>query len=323
MISKKVKNVFKSIKKIKLGRRIWELLSWYRYRRLMKIDDATFAKITYKQIRGEELNLDNPALFNEKLWTLKLLNRDPLLTQCTDKYLVRDYVEKCGIGDILIDLYGVFERPEEINFDELPEEVFIKCNHTCGYNLIYNKNKNFDYKDFYKRFGFALKQNHYWLSREWNYKNIPPRIVCEKVLRDSNGNLPEDYKFMCFDGKPELVIYSVNIVNEDGEQNYSGTRYSNVYDMNFKYVPMKTTHQTSETLDVSRPKNFDRMIKYASILSKPFPHCRVDLYNIEGAIYFGELTFYHAGGYGNISPMEWAIKLGNLIDLNSGKIVLM
>lgn len=298
-----------------------EKISWKSYKKKLSMDDYTFARKTYYKRKGEHLNLTNPQTFNEKLWILKFINRDPLTTLCSDKYLVRKYIESNGFGEILIPLLGVYDSANDINFAAFKEEVIIKCNHTSGYNVIYNKNNKFNKRLFAKRFNYVLKQNHYWLSREWNYKDIKPKIICEKVIRDKQQKLPEDYKFLCFDGKPMYVIHSNNIIDEKGEHNFNEDRVSNVYDMKYNYIPMQTTYRTDANIMLEKPKNFDKMIEIATVLSSPFAHCRVDLYNVDGQIYFGEITFFHSGGYGNIMPKEWQYKLGSLINLHSEKII--
>lgn len=307
-------------RKSKTISKINKTLSLIEMKHMSRYDDVTYAKKYYKKYTGKRLDLDNPKSFNEKIWWLKLYNRDPLLTVCSDKYAVRDYVKECGLRRILTNIYGVYKNANDINFDQFEDEVFLKCTHGSGVNIIYDPNKPFDRSDFINTFNSHLKHNAYLNSREWGYKNIKPQIICEEVIRDKSGQLPEDYKFLCFDGEPKLLIRSVGVCGVDGRHSVTGERISNVYDMDYKYIPIITSFPTREGALSKRPENFEDMILIARILSKPFPHCRVDLYNINGKIYFGEITFYHSGGCGNIEPEEWALKMGEWINLDSPKI---
>lgn len=287
---------------------------------LRGLSDEKFAKMKYKANTGKSLNLENPITFNEKLWWLKLNNRDPLLTICSDKFKVREYVKKCGLGHILTKLYGVYDNADDIIFDELPDRVFIKTNHGSGTNIIWDRNNPFDKEKFRKRFNKALKQNYYWQSREWNYKNIEPKIIVEEFLEDTNNNSLIDYRFFCFGGKVKILSVDLGICAPDGS--HSAFPVKNIYDTNFNYLDVKIERKNFDKSLVKKPKNFEKMIEYAEILSKPFPHCRVDLYNIDGKIYFGELTFYHGGCCQKITPAKWDRQMGDWIDLNSDKIVL-
>lgn len=287
---------------------------------MSKYNDKEYAIRFYKKYRGEYLDIDNPKLFNEKIWWLKFNNRDPLITQCSDKYLVRDYVKECGLEDILTQLYGVYHTAEDVKFQEFEKEIFLKCNHGSGVNIIFDPHKKFDKKAFIKNFNRQLKHNSYYNSREWGYKDINPVIIAEEVIRDSKGNLPEDFKFLCFDGEPKLLIRSMGVCDIEGKHSLTGKRISNVYDMDYNYVPITTSFPTKEDEMTDKPINFEQMKDVARKLSEPFPHCRVDLYNVEGVIYFGEITFYHSGGCGNIEPQQWALKMGSWINLESDKV---
>ena len=281
------------------------------------VPDDVYARRMYRRYTGLTLHLDNPELFNEKLWWLKLNYRNPLMTQCTDKYRVREYIKKCGFEDILTILFGVYENARDVPINKYDHDVFIKCNHGSGTNLIYNPSNTFDQARFISDFNYDLKQNHFWNSREWNYKNIKPKIICEQVLRDKEGKLPKDYKFMCFQGTPKLLFLENEVCDENGRHNTSGTRFVNVYDMDFNLTPITSGCPSRQDIIINKPSTFEYMKKIAETLSRPFPHCRVDLYDIDGKVYFGEMTFYHGGGCVDIQPLEWQIKMGAWIDLNA------
>ncbi len=298
----------------KLARYLWLKWKWAERTKTLKIHDIEFAKSIYAKKMGKELNLDNPITYDDKLWYLKFSNRDPLLTQCSDKFQVRKYVTQCGLGHILNELYGVYENARDIDFESIPSPCFIKCNHTSGYNTMFDKDKPFDKKDFVRRFNFALKQNYYALYREWNYKNIKPLIICERVLRDPHSPVGlVDYRIFCFSGQAKVFVIGIETCAEDGSHSGKGRR--NFYDMNFNLLNMKLNYDNFPLELVPKPINFETMVSYAEILAQPFPHCRVDFYNIDGKIYFGEITFYQGGALNKIEPEEWAIRLGEWIDL--------
>jgi len=306
--------------KNRLARNIYSIANTVKVNSLSWVSDETFAKMKYKENRGLTLNLDNPKRFNEKLWWLKLNNRDPLLTICSDKYLVRDYVKDLGLEHILNDLYGVYERAEDIDFEELPDQAFIKTNHGSGTNILWNKENPFNKNKFIKNFNKSLKQNYYLQSREWNYKDIKPKIIVEKVLEDKDNSSLIDYKFMCFHGEVKLLFVDYETASKDGTHNPYATR--NIYDKNFNYLDVKVGREHFDKFLISKPKKYKKMIEYAEKLSNPFPHCRVDLYNVNGQIFFGEITFYHGGGNQKIVPDEWDYKMGNWINIESSKIKL-
>ena len=288
---------------------------------MLILPDEKYAQWFHKLYCKKPLDLKNPKTFDEKLWWLKLNNRDPLLTKCSDKDAVRDYVKECGLEDILLEQVGIYDNAKEISFEDFNGmgEIIFKCTHGSGENYILSPEKKNNLKTFRRRFNFALRQNAYWFSREWNYKNVKRRIVAEKVVRDKNGKLPLDYKFMCFDGEPKLLFLDLGLYTDDLIYNEKYPR--NIYDMNFQLLPVWETRPNYEG-QVDKPENFERMVEIARTLSKPFPHCRVDLYNLDGKIYFGEITFYHGGGCNDVQPEEWDLKIGSWIDTKSNKIVL-
>lgn len=282
------------------------------------LSDEEFAKMHYFQKRGKELNLETPQTFDEKLWYLKLHNRDPLLKKCTDKYLVREYVKECGLGHILNALYGVYDRFEDIDFSKLPDKCILKCNHTSGTNAIFDRNGTFDYKYQKNEFDFFMNRDSYWGYREWNYKDIEKKIICERLLEQPGKDCLDDYKFMCFHGKVKLVFGEIGICEQDGSHNADSKR--NVYTRDYELLKhVKFTRDNFDPALLPRPKNFEKMVEYAEILAKPFIHCRVDLYNIDGEIYFGELTFYHQSATNKIEPEEMDRKAAGWIDLNDIK----
>lgn len=288
-------------------------------RALAFLPDERYAKWFYKIYTKKNLDLKNPTRFNEKLWWLKLNNRDPLLTKCSDKHLVRGYVSDCGYSDILIPQVGVFDSANDINFSQFKESVIAKCNNGSGWNVLYSPDMaDFNEREAKNKLARALKTRYHLVSREWNYKNIPPKIVVERVVRDKAGNLPSDYRFFCFAGTPKLLMMDFGVLDNNGAHQHKFPR--NIYDMDFQLLPIRFGRD-NYTGEVKKPENFERMKEIAAKLSQPFPMCRVDLYNLDGKIYFGELTFYHGGCCQEITPEEWDLKMGSWIDLDSTKIV--
>lgn len=280
-----------------------------------------YAKWFYHLYTGKTLTLNNPQRFDEKLWWLKLNNHDPQMTMCSDKYAVREYVKQCGYEDTLMEQMEVLSTVKELDMKKYGFEVVAKCTHNSGGHLFYNPDKPISDKQIKiakRNLNFILHQNASVLSREWNYKNIPPRIVVERVVRDKKGRLPSDYKFMCFDGEPRLLFLDLGVINDDDTYNHNYPR--NIYDMDFNLLPVRETRPNAD-YPVQKPDNFAYMVEMARTLAQPFPYCRVDLYNIDGKVYFGEITFYHGGGCNNIQPEEWDYKMGSWIDLSSPKIV--
>ena len=276
------------------------------------ISPRIYGIIKYYMLYHKYLDLKNPKTFDEKLWWLKLNYFNPLMTKCTDKYGVRDYVKSCGLEDILNDCYGKFDSVEEIDVKKMPDEFFLKCNHLSGGNIICHKN-DFDKKKLKKIFSHYLKSNFYYTGFERNYKDIKPAIIAERVLRMKDNSTLLDYKFMCFEGVPKLLFLDIGVANADGT--HAEEYYRNIYDMSFKPVDIKETREHYDYTKIAKPENFDYMVECARILSKPFPHCRVDLYNVDGKVYFGEITFFHGSGYNDIQPYSADLMMGSWIPL--------
>lgn len=296
-----------------ITKKLYEIKDRHRINKINSMTDEEYAHWKYKLRTGRELNLTEPKTFDEKVWYLKINVRDPLMNKCTDKYRVREYVEQCGLGHILNTLYGVYDSVESIDFETLPDLCFLKCNNASGINMIFDRKKEFDYQTFTRIFSKSLAYDYYWEGREWNYHNITPKIICEKVLMDKAGRLPMDYKFMCFNGKVKLLFLDIGVADDAGR--HAAEYYRNIYDRDFKLMPIKETRENYLQKPIEKPENWEEMIEYAERLSKPFRHCRIDLYNVEGKIYFGEITFHHGGGCNDIQPEEWALKMGEWISL--------
>lgn len=270
------------------------------------IPDKTMVKLQYRIKTGRKLNLKNPQRYTEKLQWYKLNYRDPLMTKCADKYTVREYVESKGLGHILNELYGVYDSVEEIDFDKLPNKFVLKTTNDSHTNIFCEDKSKADIDKIKEELdGFMNSRNGKSPGREWAYDNSKRRIICEKYLdKDSKGEF-FDYKFFCFNGEP----YYINVVT-DSRQKLS------IYDIDGKKTKYRRSDIEPLTEDVKMPDNFEEMKKVAKKLSEDFPHVRVDLYDINGKIIFGELTFYGSSGYMQFEPEEFDFILGKYFIIN-------
>lgn len=271
------------------------------------IKDDKFLKIMYYDRLGRKLNLENPITFSEKLQWLKLNNRKEEYTKMVDKYAVREYIaDKIG-EEYLIPILGVYDRFEDINFDELPEKFVIKCTHDSGGIVICKDKNKLDKELVRKKINKLLKRNYYYSSREWPYKNVKPRIICEKYMVDDSGVELKDYKFMCFNGEVKCLFVCLNRNSPNGLN-------VDFYDLEWNPMPFERKYKNSGQ-KIEKPKNFNKMIELAKELSKDIPFLRVDFYEIQGKVYFGELTFYPGSGMEEFRPYEYDEILGSWIKL--------
>ena len=249
-------------------------------------------------------NLKDPKRYTEKLQWYKLNYRTPLVTQCSDKYAVREYVESKGLGFLLNELYAVYDNANDIDFYSLPNSYAMKANNGSGVtNAFITDNKNEDHEQLREKARTWLTPK-ISIAGEHCYENIKPRVVFEKLLpRDSRNDLP-DYKFFCFNGEPYCLYTMI-----DYTDNHSKGKMS-FYDMEFNQMPFRRMDFAPITEKLEKPKNFDKMVEYARILSQDFPHVRVDFYNIDGQIVFGELTFHSGSGYTPFEPDEYDFIMG-------------
>lgn len=260
----------------------------------------------YKQKTGKDLDLNNPLTYNEKLQWIKLFWRDPVVENCVDKLAVREYVKEKGLGHILNDLIGVYENIKQIDFNLLPDKFVLKANHGSGWNIICDDKSKLNLrltKNLLRRWMHA---NYYYETCEWVYKNIKPKIICEKFLEDSSVGGLKDYKIFCFNGEPKLIQVDI-------DRRTSHKR--NIYDLNWNYVPVSIKYPTAPEIQIPKPVNLDEMLHYARILSDGFPHVRVDFYIIDRKIIFGELTFIHGAGYEKITPESYNVLMGTWFEL--------
>ncbi|HBI6973919.1 ATP-grasp fold amidoligase family protein [Clostridium perfringens] len=271
--------------------------------------DKTFLSLKFKFRMGKKLDLSNPQTFNEKLQWLKLYNRKSEYTMMADKYLVRKYIaDKLG-EEYLIPIIGVWDEPNEINFEKLPNKFVLKCNHNSGLGMCICRNKNIlDIKKTKKNLKKGIRQDYYLTSREWPYKNIKRKIIAEKYMEDSNRQI-NDYKFTCFNGKVDNVMICIDRSSKDTKF-YFFDRDWNLMRLN------KRGKEAPKDFTLEKPKNLDKMFQIAEELSKGLPYARIDLYNLDGKIYFGEITFFPEAGYDSNLLSETDKYFGNQINLD-------
>ncbi|EOU1579265.1 ATP-grasp fold amidoligase family protein [Clostridium perfringens] len=273
------------------------------------MSDEKYIKRKYYALMGYELDLNNPQTFNEKLQWLKLHNRKSEYTMMVDKYLVRKYIaDKLG-EEYLIPIIGVWDNPDEINFEKLPNKFVLKCNHNSGLGMCICRNKNIlDIKKTKKNLKKGIRQDYYLTSREWPYKNVERKIIAEKYMEDSNGQI-NDYKFTCFNGKVDNVMICMDRLSKDTKF-YFFDREWNLMRLN------KRGKEAPKGFTLEKPKNLDKMFQIAEELSKGLPYARIDLYNLDGKIYFGEITFFPEAGYDSNLLSETDKYFGNQINLD-------
>jgi len=293
------------------------VLGIHHYYRTHYINDETFLKQNFKKRFGRSLDLNNPKTLNEKINWLKLNDRTALHTSCADKFKVRDYV-KAQIGeDYLIPLVFQSYNAEDIIASNFPDFPFIiKANHDSSGGVIVRDKSSIDWNSNQKYFGKLLKKNYYYSGKEWQYKNIKPCVIAEKLLVNNNGEVPFDYKLHCFNGKVEVIQVDID--------RYTNHK-RNLYDVNWKLLPYTWSLWRDDKplwdigRDLEKPTNLNEMITVAEKLSQAFCYARIDLYDFESKVYFGEVTFHHGSGLETIHPENYDLELGNLINLKKIK----
>ena len=266
-------------------------------------DEKAVIRYYKKKSGGKIPNLENPQTFSEKLQWYKLNARKPLMEQCADKFAVREYIQSLGYGHLLNDLLGVYDRVEDIDFAALPDRFVIKAAHGSGFNIIVKDKSELNLRHTKRMLKSWLHQNIAWSGREWVYMNMPRRIVIEKYLEDETGGL-RDYKFYCFNGVSAIMQLEVGRFTEHNTRNF--------YDMDWKLLPFGKELPHDPNIKVEKPEMFEEMKKIASDLCKPFQYVRVDLYQVGGKVYFGELTFFPAGGAPDFVPSEYDAIVGKM-----------
>lgn len=270
------------------------------------VPDRIVIKRSFKKHMGYALNLDNPKTLNEKINWLKLYDRKALHTIVADKYKVRAYVEEKVGAQYLIPLLYHTKDFRDIRPENLPDSNYIiKTNHDSSGGVIVREASSMEWNSVRKRFKRLLKENHYYSTIEWQYKNIEPRIIVEELLTYEDGKIPDDYKFHCFNGKLAFIMIDFD--------RHSDKRTRNLYDRDWNLIPCNWGRPSGK--DLEKPKNLEEMIMVAEKLAQDFIYIRVDLYLVKGSIFFGELTFHHASGFQKFYTHECDYMFGQKLNI--------
>lgn len=268
--------------------------------------DKKYLERRYKRLMGKELNLSPPITYNEKLNWIKLYDHNPLYTKLADKLEVRNYVKDRIGEDYLVPILGVWDKVDDINFDELPNQFVLKCTHDSESAIVCKDKATLNYIAARKKLKRAMKINFYYYNREWVYKNIPHRIIAEEYLEDKIDKELRDYKFFCFDGVPRAMFVAT-------ERGIHETKFD-FYDMEFNHLDF-VQHYPNANKPVHKPFHFEEMKELAIRLSKGLYQVRVDFYEANGKVYFGELTFFHHGGTTPFEPEKWDYIFGEWLKI--------
>lgn len=296
--------------KFMLNPKVWIMILMQK--NIIKVSDRFFLEFLYKMKYKKKIDLENPKTFNEKLQWLKLYNRNPEYTKMADKYEAKKYVANIIGEEYIIPTLGAWDKFEDIDFEKLPNQFVLKPTHTSGTVFICKDKNKLDIEKVRNKMNKCLKRNYFYCGREWPYKNVKPKIIIEKCMSSEKQKELVDYKFFCFNGEPRFLYISEGLSNHStakmsfADMEYNMTKFHRKDYEPFKVLPPK-------------PVNFEKMKELAGKLSKDIPFLRVDFYEIEGKIYFGELTFYPGSGYIPFEPEEYDKILGDMLELPKKK----
>jgi hypothetical protein len=274
------------------------------------MSDRLYLILLYKAITGKKLNIDNPITFNEKLQWLKLHNRKSEYSNYVDKYTVRSYISGTIGDEYLIPLIAVYNSVQEINWESLPNKFVLKCNHGSGINIICTDKSTLNIEEAEKKLKKWMKKNWYWFGREWPYKYVENKIIAEELLQDKNSGLPNDYKLWVFNGEVKFI----NVHFRD-----KGKTKINIYNRNWEIQNFGMVYENDLNIIHEKPKNYNKMIDYAEKMAKELelPFIRIDFYEVNAQVFFGEITFYPTSGFIKFYPnhKELDKKYGDLLEL--------
>ena len=286
------------------------LFIYTRYITYLISDDYSYIKILYWLDRGKKINLQEPKTFQEKLQWLKLNNQRPEFSKMVDKYEAKKFVASIIGGEYIIPTLGVWDHADDIDFSLLPNQFVLKCTHDSGRVIICKDKSEFDSKWARNRLNDTLKKDYYKRSREYPYKNVRHRIIAEKYMKDDGNDELVDYKFFCFNG---LAKYC-QVVHGRSEK-----ETIDFFDRQWNHQAFVglTPHVGFSPTPWPKPDAFPEMLRIADTLASKVgsPFVRIDLYVINGHVYFGEITFFPNSGFGSFQPKEWNLKMGEMITL--------
>lgn len=268
-------------------------------------NDERYVRWSYFLATHQHLDLDTPKTFNEKLQWLKLHDQRPEYTMMVDKYAVK-YIANILGKEYVFETLGVWNDFDDIDFFQLPNQFVLKCTHDSGGLIICRDKAKLDMSAARNRIKHCMRKNYYYASREYPYRDVPHRIIAEPLMVDESGVELKDYKIFCFNGTPKMIEVDFGRFSE---------HQRNIYDTNWMLMDLELKYPRNPSLEIDRPAHLDEMLEIAGRLSQDIPHVRVDLYYINGKIYFGELTFFHGSGYESFRPEKWNEKAGEWLGL--------
>lgn len=269
------------------------------------LPDELYIQLNYFAHFKRFCNLKNPTTYNEKLNWLKLHDRNPVYTKLVDKYEVKPIIADMIGDEYIIPTLGVWERFDDIDFSTLPDRFVLKCTHDSEGLVIVRDKALLDMKSAKEKLESALTQNFYYIGREWPYKDVKPRIIAEEYMEDHTDGELRDYKFFCFNGEPKAMFVATDRVIDKVKFDY--------FDLGYNHLDIRQKYPNA--VNVRKPKTFDKMIELSGIISKGYPHVRVDFYEVDGELYFGEFTLYHFSGFMPFEPNEWDKVFGDWLEL--------
>lgn len=269
------------------------------------LPDELIIRQLYRLKTGKVLNLENPRSFDEKIQWLKLHDRNPELTNLVDKYEVKKIVSEIVGDKYIIPTLGVWKKPEDINFNSLPDQFVLKCTHDSGGLIICKDKASLDKAQAIRILRHSFRRNYYYRGREWAYKNVKPKIIAEQYMEDSSGEL-NDYKVFNFDGCPKLIQVDYDRFTDHKR---------NLYTPDWKYIDASIKFPNDRNHIIPKPVCLQEMLCLASTLSRGFAHVRTDFYCIDDKLYFGEMTFYHGSGFEKFTPEEFGLEVGSWLKI--------
>ncbi len=281
-------------------------------RKYFDMPDEEFLKRKYRALFKKELDLEEPETFSEKLQWLKLYNRRPEYTTMVDKYAVKKYVADRIGEEYVIPLLGAWDSFDEIDFDLLPERFVLKTTHDSGGLVICKSKSTFDKESAKNKLDRSLAFDYYKRGREWPYKNVPRRIIAEQYLEDSETKELRDYKFFCFNGEPKALYVATDRQSLEKEVKFD------FFDMDYEHIDLVNRHHNAE-IPPEKPKQFELMKRLSSTLAGDIPFVRIDFYEVNGRVLFGEMTFFHLNGLAPFEPEKWDHIFGSWLTLPSKK----
>lgn len=279
--------------------------------RMPFLPDIIRIKLMWEKWMDYPLNLKNPTTYNEKLQWMKLYDRNPLYTRLVDKYAVKDYVKGIIGEQYIIPTLAVWDNVEDIDITQLPDQFVLKTTHDSGGVCICSDKNSFNFEAAKEKLIRSLHFDYYKLAAEWPYKNVPRRIIAEEYLEDDNYHELRDYKFFCFSGEVKALFIAT-------ERQHRTEPYFDFFDRDFNHLDIIQGHPQAP-VPPEKPINYELMIELAEELSKDFSQLRVDFYEVNGKVYFGELTFFHHSGMVPFEPQKWDYIFGEWLKLPKTK----